>query len=419
MASGQGMSAWQQVRSRLQVAQDFLALFWRQYLADGCRESAAALTYTTLFAIVPMMTVTFSILAAIPTLNERGDEIRQWAFDNFAPGVGEQVMVYLDEFSRQAGNLTAVGVVFLFVTSILMLRTIERNMNLIWQVKQPRAGVSSWLMYWAVLSLGPLCLGAGLGISSYLASMTLFSDAVAALGGARFWITLLPLAFTTLMLTMLYVVVPNCHVPVRAGLIGGFVAALFFELAKSAFALFIKLSPSYQVVYGAFAAVPVFLLWIFISWALVLAGAELTRIIVVFDEHRRKIPRMQSLLRLLEILWQRQQEGRTLSPGEVRKVLHQVGATHWEEFRNLLMALELIRRTEDGSFVLIRDMASLTLAELVRMLPWTLSQQLHVSDDLSRPWEGEVAERMQRASDTVATELDVTLEQLFRHRGEA
>ena len=413
MAQSQTSTALARLRYSLGVAGVFLSLFWRNFRRDGCRESAAALTYTTLFAIVPMMTVAFSILAAIPALRERSDTIREWAFSNFAPGVGDQVMVYLGEFSRQATNLTVIGVIFLAVTSILMLRTIEQNMNRIWQVNQSRKGTTSLLMYWAVLTLGPMCLGAGLGISSYLTSVTLLTDAVDLLGGARFWFNLLPLAFTTLMLSMLYIIVPNCFVPLRAGLIGGFVAGLFFEGAKAAFAMFIKLSPSYQVVYGAFAAVPVFLLWIFISWNLVLAGAELTRTIVVFDEHRRRVPHMQSLLRLLEILWERQREGRTLKPDEVRSVLRQVGATHWEEFRNLLMSLSLIRRTEDGDFVLARDLSELTLYELSQMLPWPLRRQLRTGVDLARPWEAEVDRRRQSVQDAMQEQWDVTLDELF------
>jgi membrane protein len=135
------------ITNAVKYAAAFLSLLWRQFNRDGCRDSAAALTYTTLFAIVPMMTVMFAILSAIPTLRQRGDAIREWAFENFAPGAGEQVMIYLQEFSRQATNLTAIGVVFLFITSILMLRKIETTMNTIWQVSKPRQGVTSWLMY--------------------------------------------------------------------------------------------------------------------------------------------------------------------------------------------------------------------------------------------------------------------------------
>ena len=407
------------ITNAVKYAAAFLSLLWRQFNRDGCRDSAAALTYTTLFAIVPMMTVMFAILSAIPTLRQRGDAIREWAFENFAPGAGEQVIIYLQEFSRQATNLTAIGVVFLFITSILMLRKIETTMNTIWQVSKPRQGVTSWLMYWAVISLGPILLGAGLGVSSYLTSVSLFSSAVDYLGGMRLWLSLLPLFFSTAMLSLLYIVVPNCHVPVRQGVAGAFVAAIFFELAKAGFALFVRTSPSYQVVYGAFAAVPVFLLWIYISWMLVLGGAELVRALTVFSEHRKQIPRMQSLMRLLFIFWQRQQSGDLLKPGQIRSVLRDVEATHWEEFRNLLMDIGMIRRTEDGSFVLARDLASLTLAELVQMLPWSVRRSLRLAENPVEDWERELEQRVTQARGALDEALDVTLEDLFRQQGQS
>jgi membrane protein len=410
----QPQTRWQdRARSGLTMARDFIQLLGRSFREDGCKESAAALTYTTLFAIVPIMTVAFAILSAIPALQERSGEIQQWAFANFAPGAGEKVLEYVNEFSRQAGNLTAIGAIFLFVTSVLMLRTIERNMNRIWRVTTPRSGPMSVIMYWAVLTLGPLSLGAALGISSYLTSMSLITDTVELLGGMRLWLSLLPLLFMTLALTLMYVVVPNCYVPVRQGLIGGFVAACLFELAKGGFTLFIKMSPSYEVVYGAFAAVPLFLLWLFISWNIVLGGAELVRVLVVFGEYRSELPRLQSLLRLLEILWRRQQQGRVLRVQEVRRVLKLAGASHWEEFRNLLMDLRLMRRTENGEFVLGRDLNTLTLTELVDMLPWTTREALRVGEQHNRPWEPLLASRCAEARGGWTAPLDMTVEQLF------
>lgn len=407
---------WNRFVAVWQMVRDFTAFWGRSFRDDGCKESAAALTYTTLFAIVPIMTVAFAILRAVPALQDKSAEIQSWAFDNFAPGAGEQVLSYLNEFSRQAGNLTAIGAVFLFVTSILMLRTIEGSLNRIWRVATPRSGVAGVIMYWAVLTLGPLCLGIGLGISSYLTSLSLVSDTVALLGGMRLWLSLLPLAFTTLMLTLLYVVVPNCHVPLRQGMLGAFLAALLFELAKGGFALFIRMSPSYQVVYGAFAAVPLFLLWIYISWNIVLGGAQLVRALVVFGEYRRPLPRLQSLLRLLELLWRRQQQGRVLRVGEVRRALRVAGASYWEEFRNLLMTLRLVQRTEQGDFVLIRDLSTVTLAELLDQLPWSYHDTLLVSDQLERPWERMLAQRVAQVQADSGATLALPLSELFARK---
>ena len=322
---------------------------------------------------------------------------------------------HLQSFARQASNLTGLGIVFLVVTSVLMLHTIEQTLNRIWKVRGGRKGLTSLLMYWAVLSLGPICLGAGLAISSYLTSQAIFNETLTFLGGARFWLTLLPFLFTTIMLTLLYTVVPNTSIPFRQGVLGAAVAALLFELAKGGFTFFIKQAPSYQVVYGAFAAVPVFLLWIYISWMIVLGGAELVRALVVFHEYRSKVPRMHALMRLLHVFWERQQHGKLLSSREVRRVMRQSGISQWDEFRNLLLDARLIRRTEEGGYVLSRDLRNLTLGQLVSMLPWPAHTQLRVRhQEQITPWEQQLKSRMDSARQEMMAPLDVSLDALFR-----
>ncbi|MDF1780995.1 MAG: YihY family inner membrane protein [Alcanivoracaceae bacterium] len=400
---------WQKPR----LIVDFLSLFWRQFSENGCRESAAALTYTTLFAIVPMMTVAFSILSAMPSLKEKGVEIQRWVFQYFAPSIGDDIVTQIHEFSRQAGNLTGVGILFLVITSVLMLRTTEQTLNRIWKVRSARKGTTSLLMYWAVLTLGPLGLGAALGLSSYLTSIQILTGAVDYFGGAAMWLSLLPFIAMTMIMAMVYIVVPNCHVPWKFGVIGGAVGALFFEFAKAGFAMFVKSSPSYSVVYGAFAAVPLFLLWLYISWIIFLAGAVLVHSMVVFEEHRKQAPRLQALLRLLSALWRNQQQGKTLKPSEVRAVLLAAGATRWDDFRNVLMDLGLMRRTEDHGFVLVRDLSHLTVAELLDMLPWSINRALRVGDDYLHAWETELASRCELARNGLNTPLSISLEELF------
>jgi len=228
----------------------------------------------------------------------------------------------------------------------------------------------------------------------------------------HFLLVLVPVFFSACLLTLLYIVVPNCHVPVKKGIIGGLVAAILFELAKGAFVQFIKFSPSYQLVYGAFAAVPLFLLWIYISWMIVLGGAEFVRTLVVFRETRHRVPHLQALLRLLESLWLKQRSGAVLKPSEIRDTLARAGVERWDEFRNLLMELELMRRTEEGSYVLTRDLTRLTLAELLQLLPWPLHTQLCVAGRMRRPWEETLKERCEATLASLGT-LDISLAELF------
>ncbi len=173
-----------------------------------------------------------------------------------------------------------IGILFLVVTSILMMKNIEAALNRIWRVAEPRKGLSSFLLYWAVLSLGPILIGLGLLLTSYIASLSFVSSATEMVGRARL-LSILPPLFSALAFMLLYVVVPNCHVPLRNAAIGGLFAAILFEIAKRGFVQFVTLSPSYQLIYGAFAAVPLFLVWVYISWGIILLGAELTRLLTV------------------------------------------------------------------------------------------------------------------------------------------
>lgn len=414
METGQLHRFWEKPR----LLGEFLTLFARQFRASGSKQSAAALTYTTLFAIVPMMTVAFAILAALPALRERSVEIQRWVFEYFAPSVGDDVLAQLGEFSRQAGNLTGIGILFLVITSVLMLRNIEQNLNNIWHIRTPRKGTTSVLMYWAVLTLGPLCLGAALGLSSYLTSMKLLTGAVGYLGGTAFWLSLLPFFAMTALMATIYIIVPNCYVPWKQGLLGGAVAALLFELAKAGFALFIRLSPSYSVIYGAFAAVPLFLLWIYISWMIFLGGAVLVHSLVIFEEHRKQSPRLQSLLRLLAVLREKQQQGSELKPSDVQAVLRSAGALRWDDFRNLLMDAGLMQRTVDDGFVLVRDLSTMTLGELIALLPWPAAESLAVSDERVAPWEQELAHRCKAARAGMDEPLQISLAALLDQKEE-
>ncbi|MGB2130193.1 MAG: YihY family inner membrane protein, partial [Marinobacterium sp.] len=243
----------------------FIRELLRQFQANQGILNAAALTYTTLFAVVPLMTVSYSMLAAVPNFKGVGEQLQGWIFSNFVPATGEVVQGYLSTFAAQAQSLTVVGIVFLAVTSIMMMKNIEAAFNRIWRVAEPRKGISSFLLYWAVLSLGPILIGLGLLLTSYIASLSFFTSATEVVGKARL-LSLLPPLFSALAFMLLYAAVPNCRVPLRSAAIGGLFAAILFEIAKRGFVQFVTLSPSYQLIYGAFAAVPMFLLWIYISW---------------------------------------------------------------------------------------------------------------------------------------------------------
>ena len=184
----------------------------QQFLEHDCLAAAAALTYTTLFAVVPLMTVTYTFFSILPEYAQVGDQVRSFIFQNFVPGSSDVVQEKLVEFADRARNLTAVGFIFLFITSFLMLVTIEKSFNTIWHVPEPRRGLQRFLLYWGVLSLGPACVVAGMLSSLYLLGLPLVSD-LDTFGIAEMVLSYLPVILSIAGFTVLYYAVPNCHVP--------------------------------------------------------------------------------------------------------------------------------------------------------------------------------------------------------------
>lgn len=372
---------------RLKLMASILRSTFEHFLQDDCRRHAAALTFTTLFAVVPMMTVVVTALAAIPSLQHVSGDIQGLIFDNLVPTSGAAVRDHLAGFSKQAGQLTIVGIGMLFVTAIMMLVTIEKAFNEIWQVQSARNSLLAFLRYWAVLSLGPFLLGAGFVLSSYLMSLKVFSDTAGVVSTVLPGVGLIPVLFTTLGFTLLYTIVPNCRVPWRAGIISGFTAAVLFELAKKGFGLFITSFSSYQLVYGAFAAFPVFLLWIYISWMIILYGVELSRGLALkedmSEEQRHPVLTMLSVLALLQ---GRHRLGEGVKEVEVMQLVGRQHQAEWSTFAQLLDQIKLVRTTREGDLVLARDLSELDLLTLLKQLPWQLPLAADFDNYPPEPW---------------------------------
>ncbi|MBA4502582.1 YihY family inner membrane protein [Marinobacterium marinum] len=390
----------------------FIRALARQYQSNQGILNASALTYTTLFAVVPLMTVSYSMLAAVPNFRGVGEQVQGWIFENFVPATGMVVQEYLSTFASQAQKLTVIGIVFLVITSIMMMKNIEAAFNRIWRVTEPRKGLSSFLLYWAVLSLGPILIGLGLLLTSYISSLPFITSATEVVGKARL-LSLLPLLFSALAFMLLYAAVPNCRVPLRSAAIGGIFAAVLFELAKRGFALFVTQFPSYELIYGAFAAVPMFLVWIFISWTITLLGAELSRLLTVHhvNTFRTSEPHLYTVLALLQRLWIAQQDGEPVSDRVLLQEVPGLDQGRWDDYVQLLISAGLIRRTEGGQYLLSRDLSRYTLLQLQRELPWPLPDPL---SDQSEPWQKELHSRLQMLQRQRGVVLNISLQDLYR-----
>jgi membrane protein len=253
-----------------------------RFQEDRCQRVAGALSFTTVLSIVPLTAVTLAVLSLFPVFSAWMSVIQDFIYSNFVPAAGAVVQKHLTQFASKAGRLTAIGLVFLGVTSIMLMATIEQTFNDIWRVTRPRKVLYRFLSYWALLTLGPILIGASLTLTSKLFALPVFGGLEHGIARASVDI-LLPLAMEVGAAVLLYTVVPNAPVVWRDALVGGVFAAILLEIAKRVFAAAMKSFTSYQILYGAIAALPVFLVWVYISWVIILLGAIVTAIL---DERR-------------------------------------------------------------------------------------------------------------------------------------
>ena len=346
-----------------------LRILWhtiKRFESEARRRDAAALTYTTLFALVPVITVIYAILSAIPSLQSWGGQVNDQLLGYLMPQGSDTVSDYLKQFSQQARKLTWIGVVFLFITAFMLLRTIEMQFNKIWNVEKSRSGLQTFLRYWAVLSLGPLLFGAAMAASSLIASLPLWSS----LGQVPALMLMVPWLLSSSAITALYMLVPNCHVPWRHAALAGVLVGGVFELGKFLFAKVVGLFPSYQLIYGAFAAVPLFLTWMYISWMLILLGAELSFSLSHSSlQQPRKLPPLWLRLRLYSVLWQRQQVAEMNDEGSLVAVITDLRPDEINAQLAVGQRQGWLSLSQDQQWLWLKDIHTMTMGELIADLP--------------------------------------------------
>ncbi|AVH31818.1 virulence factor BrkB family protein [Vibrio fluvialis] len=242
---------------------------------DRVNVNAGYLAYITLLSIVPMLTVLLSILSSFSIFENVGDVVQDYVITHFVPAAGDAVRNALTEFVTNTGKMTAVGGMFLFVAALTLISNIDKNLNYIWRVRKKRRMVFSFSMYWMILTLGPILVGASIAVTSYITSLKLL-DSEALTGAFNFFLRRLPLLLSFSAFAGLYLLVPNKKIHFLHAIAGAFVAAILFELSKKAFAAYITQFPSYQLIYGALAAIPILFVWVYLCWLIVLIGAEVT-----------------------------------------------------------------------------------------------------------------------------------------------
>ena len=254
----------------------FCTIFWQRFNQNKLTQAAGYLTYSTMLAIVPLIMVVFSIFSAFPVFNEVTGALKEFIFTNFAPSASDMVGQYIDEFVNNSKKMSAVGIISLIVVALMLINSIDRTLNSIWQDTGTRPIFTSFAIYWLILTLGPLLVGVSIAASTYV--KTMFESAASFSFGLKL-LSFVPFLSTWFIFTMIYMVVPNKKVSIKHSAAGALIAAVFFTLGKQAFAWYIMTFPSYQLIYGAMATLPIMLLWIQLSWTVVLLGAQLAAVL--------------------------------------------------------------------------------------------------------------------------------------------
>ena len=360
----------------------FAAYAAMRFRQDGCQQRASALTFTTLLALVPLLAVGFAIFSAFPAFERLEDRVMDLIFSQI-PRVGDQVRGYLEDFTAKTGSLTAVGIVFLAVTAVMLLVTISGTFNTIWRAEQTRGIISRMLVFWAVLTLTPMLLGASFSLSTYLFAAARATGVESVTGGLANLAFALTFMMQTAGLMVLYIFMPNYPVRIRDGLTGGLIAAILLDLLKRGFGFYITRFPAYETIYGAMAAVPIFLIWMYVSWMVVLFGAEVAAGLPEWRHGIRRATRdgppplekLSAALSVLHALYRASRDGERLSERRLARVAR-LGplALTWATKR--LARTRYIARTDRGGWVLSRDLTQVSLSKLYTDLGLDLSGRL-------------------------------------------
>jgi membrane protein len=339
-----------------------------RFTADRCSENAAALTYMSLFALVPLLTVLYTMASAIPAFQGAEEQMQAFLFRHLVPQSSATIEQYINDFSQQARNLTGPGIAFLLVTAILMLRNIEHAFNHIWRARENRGALSSFLLYWAVLTLAPITIGLALALNTYLSTFTQSLTSLDILGTNATLVQITSLGLSTLGFSLIYAAVPNCPVPLKHALIGGLFAALAFHIARDFFTRLV-VSSSITFIYGAFAAVPLFLLWIYVSWNIVLMGGILVHSLSAYESHEQaNRPAVLKALDVLYVFWQKQQSGGVVREIELlnrrHDMIRSLDSETWGYVREVLLREKVIAENSRGHYLLSRDLHTVQFWQL-------------------------------------------------------
>lgn len=387
----------------------FMRFIAARFGQDRCAQVASSLTFATLLSLVPLLTIALTLFSAFPVFESYSSQLKVFLVNNLMPDMASKVITrYMQQFTDSAMRLTALGIGVLAVTAMWLLLTIEQAFNAIWRVAHPRPLLKRLVAHWAVLTLAPLLVGASLALTSWLVGLSMgYARHVPVFGVGI--LKLLPVLLTWLAFTLLFRLVPNRYVPRRHAMTGALVAAVAFEAMNHAFGYYVSHFPTYKLVYGAFASVPVFLLWIYLSWLAILSGAVIAASLSYWrtpvEKHLSPAAKLLDALRVLRVMEDGLREGKVNSLPELSRSLH-LSYDSLEDILVKLAGADMVRRVEGEGWLMMRDARHIRTAELLRLFVLDRdSLSAGHGDDTLRQWLADCAGNLERDADMSLREL--------------
>ncbi len=388
----------------------FLGFLIERFREDRCELIASSLTFTTLLSLVPLIAIALMIFSAFPLFDDFSAAIRNFLITNGMPEAsGKVISQYLEHFAKSASHLTAMGIAFLGVTAMLMIHTIEDAFKTIWRVSKKRALSRRIMVYWAILTLGPLLIGGSLSVTSWLTGMSVgYAKQVPTF--VMDLLKLVPVLLTTLAFSLMFRVVPNRFVPWNHAVIGGVVASLLFEFMNHAFAYYIAHFPTYKLVYGTFASIPIFLLWIYLSWLSILIGALITASLSHWRtghiQHYEPVVQLYCAMRILRAMDEGMDSGTVQTLASLSTKLS-IGFDVLEQILDKLEQANMVRKDAESGCVLVRNTRNLRASELYHLFVFDTSVLAAQQGDTEiKAWLGQMDQR-------IADNGDINLHDIF------
>lgn len=399
----------------------YLRLLFRHFLDDDCQQKASSLTYTTLLSLVPILTVIIVVFSVVPALADVREALQNAIYDNLLPMSKATISEHIESFTQKSSNLGLIGIVGLFVTTIMTLLTIEEAFNQIWRVKERSSIVSSVVRYWMMITLAPIVLGLAFGASGAIKGFSFLNQQVAGYAiDWSIWAQIITFFAMALGFVGMYWFIPKAQVPFKNAVIAGVVVAVLLETLKQVFGTVMSNFTSYEAIYGAFVALPVFLLWIYFSWNVILLGVEISYTLTIFEnKNTQKHPLLLSLLLMLYVLHQNYQTGKATNENELRAVLGHNNLQKWQEYISILTKEGLIAHTKDDCYLLKMDLHTVNLWQFYQRLPANLLikndvyYQITQEESAANAWLTRLYQHLEVIENIAAKELDFSLGMLF------